>query len=121
MNFDLVTLRNGDNYFKWRDMFIATEVSSTVGRILQSFKDDLTNAFNRDLDIMRVRRFCPPDNAELFAVINLHSFMCNMLLPGPNLEMYMKVIWERVETKEVTMDEIAKKFGVPVENLKIKK
>lgn len=121
MNFDLVTLRNGDNYFKWRDILIATEATSAAGRILQTFNDDLTNTFDKDLDIMRVRRFCPPNNTGVLVAIGLHYFMNQMLTPGPNLEKYMKVIWERVETKEVTMDEIAKKFGVSVRNLRIKK
>ena len=121
MNFDLVTLRNGDNYFKWRDMFIAIEVPSAAGRVLQTFKDDLTNAFNKDLDIMKVRRFCPPNNTGVLVVTGLHYFMNQMLAPGPDLNKYMRIIWEREETKEVTMDEIAKKFGVSVKNLKIKK
>lgn len=122
MNFDLVTLRNGNNYFKWRDIFIATKIPSATVGVLQAFKDDLTHAFNKDLDIIRVRRFCPPNNTGALVVTSLHSFMCNMLLPGPTSEKYMKVIWEREpKVREITMDEIAKKFGVPVENLKIKK
>jgi len=31
------------------------------------------------------------------------------------------LLWERKEVVELTMDEIAKKFGVPVGNLKIRK
>lgn len=120
MNFDLVTLRNGRRYFKWNDMFVSTE-NSSKDRILRAFNDDLTYDYDKDLDIMRVRRFCPPNNTGVIVVTGLHNFMNHMLIPGPNLEKYMKVIWERVEIKEVTMDEIAKKFGVPVENLKIKK
>lgn len=120
-DFDLVTLRNGDNYFKWGDLFIATEGPSIIDGILMSFKDDLTFVSGEDLDIMRVKRFCPPNSAGVL-VTNLHYFMRNMLLPRPDLAMYMKVIWERKpEVMEVTIDEIAKKFGVPVENLKIKK
>jgi hypothetical protein len=34
---------------------------------------------------------------------------------------FLKLLWERKKEVELTMDEIAKKFGVPVENLKIKK
>jgi hypothetical protein len=31
------------------------------------------------------------------------------------------LIWERKEFVEITMDQIAEKFGIPVEQLKIKK
>ena len=34
---------------------------------------------------------------------------------------FLKLIWERQKEVELTMDEIAEKFGIPVENLKIKK
>lgn len=34
---------------------------------------------------------------------------------------FLKLFWERQKEVELTMDEIADKFGIPVENLKIKK
>lgn len=34
---------------------------------------------------------------------------------------FLKLLWERPKEIELTMDEIAEKFGIPVENLKIKK
>lgn len=34
---------------------------------------------------------------------------------------FLKLLWERQKEVELTMDEIAKKFGIPVEQLKIKK
>ena len=34
---------------------------------------------------------------------------------------FLKLLWERQKEVELTMDEIAEKFGIPVENLKIKK
>ena len=34
---------------------------------------------------------------------------------------FLKLLWERRQEVELTMDEIAEKFGIPVKNLKIKK
>jgi hypothetical protein len=34
---------------------------------------------------------------------------------------FLKLFWERQKEVELTMDEIAEKFGIPVKNLKIKK
>ena len=34
---------------------------------------------------------------------------------------FLKLLWERQKEVELTMDEIAEKFGIPVEQLKIKK
>lgn len=34
---------------------------------------------------------------------------------------FLKLLWERQKEVELTMDEIAEKFGIPVNNLKIKK
>lgn len=34
---------------------------------------------------------------------------------------FLKPLWERQKEVELTMDEIAEKFGIPVKNLKIKK
>ena len=34
---------------------------------------------------------------------------------------FLKLLWERQKEVELTMDEIAEKFGIPVKNLKIKK
>ena len=34
---------------------------------------------------------------------------------------FLKLLWERQQEVELTLDEIAEKFGIPVENLKIKK
>ena len=34
---------------------------------------------------------------------------------------FLKLLWERQKEIELTMDEIADKFGIPVKNLKIKK
>ena len=75
---------------------------STWGK-LSKYADDLTSSFGKDYDIVKV--FNPDNNMSYGSVEDLHLIM----------------IWKRVKTVELTMDEIAKKFGVDVNNLKIKK
>lgn len=121
MNFDLVTLYNGQRYFVWKDFLISLHPSWTTPSIpISQYSEDLLHPYEGWKVIMEVRRYCPIEEGHT-TVTSLHAFMNNMLIPGKISSRYMKVIWKRDEVKEVTMDEIAKKFGVPVENLKIKK
>ena len=71
---------------------------------LGSFNDDLTSTYGREYDIMKV--FNPDDNLSFGKVFYF-------------IKSYL--IWKRVEAVELTMEEIADKFGVDVNNLKIKK
>lgn len=121
MNFDLVTLYNGQRYFVWKNHLVSLNPSWTTPIIpILQYSEDLLHPYEEWKVIMEVRRYCPVEKDDT-TVTSLHAFMNNMLIPGKISSRYMKVIWKRGEVKEVTMDEIAKKFGVPVENLKIKK
>lgn len=72
---------------------------------LSDIRDDLKHNDFNTLDIVKVYK-----QAEYCGILNLISETCS---GDP--------IWTRQETQEVTLDEIAAKFGVDVENLKIKK
>lgn len=75
-----------------------------LDNIEDNYKEDLTCIGGRDFDIMKIYR--------------VHSIAgINYLLDISNKEL----IWERKEIKEYTMQEIADKLGIPVEQLRIKK
>lgn len=67
------------------------------------------SSYNEDLTLM----FC-----NIIKVYKSHYG--NGVTAALNLK-YSTLIWERSEIVELTMDQIAEKFGVNVENLKIKK
>lgn len=69
---------------------------------VKSFNDDLTCTSNPDIDIVKI--YLPREAASLNTL-----FECR------------NCIWERSKEVIVTMDEIAKKFGCDVSQLKIKK
>lgn len=69
---------------------------------VKSFNDDMTCSSNPDIDIVKV--YLPREAASLSTL-----FECK------------NCIWERPKEVIVTMDEIAKKFGCDVSQLKIKK
>ena len=69
---------------------------------VKSFSEDLKCDNNPDINIVKV--FQPREAASLS-----NLFECK------------NCIWERQQEVIITMDEIAAKFGVPVEQLKIKK
>ena len=68
----------------------------------------------RSNDIMKVERM----DDEIY-VRDIDWFMFNYL--KRNDDIVYKTIYQRIETTELTMQQIADKFGVPVESLKIKK
>ena len=68
---------------------------------LSNFDNELLNKGNRSMDIMAV--YVPVSNYKY----------CSLCLHDHN------VIWERDKELEVTLSEIAEKFGVNVYNLKI--
>lgn len=88
----LVVVINNELYLIGKHMFA----------IVESFSDDLECANNSDINIVKV--FQPKEAASL-----------NSLLDCTNC------IWERPKEVIVTMDEIAKKFGCDVSQLKIRK
>lgn len=69
---------------------------------VKSFNDDLTCTNNPDIDIVKI--YLPREAASLSAL-----FECR------------NCIWERPKETVLTMQEIADKFGIPVEQLRIKK
>lgn len=69
---------------------------------VKSFNDDMTCSNNPDINIVKV--YLPREAASLSTL-----FECK------------NCIWERPQETVLTMQEIADKFGIPVEQLKIKK
>jgi hypothetical protein len=69
---------------------------------LASFSDDLTCDTNPDVNIVKV--FQPKEASSLSSLLDCKN-----------------CIWERPKETVLTMQEIADKFGIPVEQLKIKK
>lgn len=69
---------------------------------VKSFNDDLTCSNNPDINIVKI--YLPREAASLSAL-----FECK------------NCIWERQKETVLTIQEIADKFGIPVEQLKIKK
>lgn len=69
---------------------------------LSEYEDDITHYKNHSFDIESVYEF-------------------NWCLSGDLRIPPDKMIWERgVQVKEITVEDIAKKFGIPLEALKIK-
>lgn len=74
---------------------------------LSDFEDNLLNKsmyYNEDADIMKV-----------YSLSQFHSHNYSLNKGG------RRILFERKETVELTLDEIADKFGIRVEDLKIKK
>lgn len=114
-DFDIIITRENQSYFVYNNGLVKIDgdVSETLN--LDNYKDNLQRAdYRHNYDIMKVLRY----NGEV-QVYNLSCFMTDCL--SLNLPIPHKIIFERKEFTEVTIDEIAKKFGVPVEQLKIKK
>jgi hypothetical protein len=70
---------------------------------MSDLREDLKGSVEGDSDIMKI--YVPNSNRNY----------------GSLKEMGLNKIWGRVDQVELTMDEIAAKFGVEVNNLKIKK
>lgn len=112
-NFDILTLRNGRQVFVYNDLFISIKDDSYIV-FKSSYNANLLNDNYTERDIMKVERM----NDETY-VRDMNRFMYNYLQRSADI--IYKTIYERVETTELTMQQIADKFGVPVETLKIKK
>lgn len=69
---------------------------------VKSFNDDLTCSGNSGINIVKI--YLPREAASLSAL-----FECK------------NCIWERPKETVLTMQEIADKFGIPVEQIRIKK
>lgn len=78
-------------------------ISSHMFATVKSFSDDLKCDTNPDRNIVKV--YQPKEASSLISLLN----NCN------------NCIWVRPKETVLTMQEIADKFGIPVEQLKIKK
>ena len=69
---------------------------------VKSFNDDLTCSNNPEINIVKI--YLPREAASLSTLLECKN-----------------CIWERPKETVLTMQEIADKFGIPIEQLKIKK
>jgi hypothetical protein len=69
-------------------------------------------------DLLVIDRHSDSDKWDIDKIFQV-TFGCSIdtMLNGS----FLKLLWERQKEVELTMDEIAEKFGIPVKNLKIKK
>jgi hypothetical protein len=72
---------------------------------LTAIENDLTYKGIPNSDIVKIYS---PDNNRAIGSVDIHKGCFTL-------------VWERSETIELTIDDIAKKFGVPVNTIKIKK
>ena len=77
-----------------------------VTHIVNAYNDNLTYIFNNNKQ----------DIVKVYEIVKLSSLSC--MLTSIDC---LKLIWERNEPVEYTMQEIADKLGIPVEQLRIKK
>lgn len=114
--FDIVTLRNNTKCFYFNEFLISKDNVSYIFS-LKFYKDDLTREFSdeEDYDIMRVIRW---DDA--YSIWNLSDFIDKALNDSEDLTKF-KTIFERKETLELTIDDIARKYNVSPNQIKIKK
>lgn len=114
-DFDIIITRENKSYFVYNNSLVKIDGDVLETLNLDNYEDNLQRAdYRHNYDIMKVLRY-----GSETQVYNLSGFMAHFL--RLNLPTFHKIIFERKEFTEVTMDEIAKKFGVPVEQLKIKK
>lgn len=112
-NFDIVTTRDTRQLFVYNDIFINI-YDSTCVLLKSNYNGNMQhNTWNCN-DIMKVERM-----DDETSVRNIDRFMFNYL--KRNGDVVYKTIYQRIEITELTMQQIADKFGVPVESLKIKK
>ena len=114
--FDIVFLRNKIKYFYFNKHFIPiNEVDHILA--LPAYNEDLTrmNFSESDYDIMRVIRW--DDSCE---VLHLSDFI-DKILNDTKYFARFKTIFERKETLELTINDIAKKYNVSPNQIRIKK
>lgn len=114
--FDIVTLRNGIKYFYFnKELIPINKVDSILS--FDFYNDDLTRTFSGETsyDIMRVIRW-----DDVSAVDSLSYFIDKILNDTEHFAKFL-TIYERKEVLELTIDDIAKKFNVSPNQIKIKK
>lgn len=112
-NFDIVTTRDKKQWFVYNDIFIEIYDSTRI-LFKSNFNSDMQHNTWHCQDIMKVERL----DVELHCLY-LDAAMNRYLKKASDFR--YETVYERVETTELTMQQIADKFGVPVETLKIKK
>lgn len=93
----VVETKRGDRYLIVKDATYAVKVSTYMDLITHN--QDLTYSPDEDLDIMKVFNPC------------IGSIETMLKHPG-------KPIWERKESKELTVEEIEKLLGYPIKVVK---
>lgn len=112
-NFDIITIRDTRQWFVYENVFINIYDSTRI--LLRSdFNSNMEDVSWHPNDIIKVERM-----DDETTVRNIHYFMFNYL--KRNGDIIYKTIYQREETTEFTMQQIADKFGVPVESLKIRR
>lgn len=112
-NFDIITTRDTKQWFVYEDIFININ-DSTYVLLKSNYNNNMQhNTWNCN-DIIKVERM--DDETD---VRDIARFMFNYL--KRTADIVYKTIYQRIETTELSMQQIADKFGVPVESLKIKK
>lgn len=114
--FDIVFLRNKIKYFYFNKHFIPiNEVDHILA--LPAYNENLIrmDSSKSDYDIMRVIRL---DDACY--VGDLSCFIDKVLNDSEDYVRF-KTIFERVETLELTIDDIARKYNVSPNQIRIKK
>lgn len=115
--FDIVTLRKGIKYFYFNELLIPINKADSV-LSLEFYNDDLTRTLSGETiyDIMRVIRW--NDECQIWNYID--AFIDSFLNKNEHYANF-DVIFQRQETLELTIDDIAKKFNVSPGQIKIKK
>lgn len=116
--FDIVILRDGTKYFYFNEYLIPINNMYSI-LMLNYYDDDLTRPHSdeKDYDIMRVIRW-----DDSYNVKHLSDFI-DKVLDSNDSEYFVKfkIIFERKETLELTIDDIAKKYNVSPNQIRIKK
>ena len=105
----VVEYRNGDRRIVFRN-YQGTGKDLLIGdrwASLNDYPEDLADDSDGDR------------NYDIMKVYNAKDFCATLRLLDKKCCDY-KVVWERKEIKEVTLEQIAEKFGVPVDQLRIK-
>lgn len=112
-NFDVITTRDGRRMFVYDKIFINIDYSTDVV-FRTNFDLNMENNTQSKYDIMKVERL----DCE-YRCLYLDAAMERYLKKTSDFK--YKTVYQRIETTELTMQQIADRFGVPVESLKIKK
>lgn len=112
-NFDIITTRDTRQWFVYQNVFV--NIYDSIQLLLRSnFNSNMQHVSQQSNDIIKVERM--DDETD---VRNIDYFMFNYLKRSGDV--VYKTIYQRTETTELTMQQIADKFGVSVESLRIKK